>query len=99
MIEGAPAMAVPTRAELDALVRERLAADSDFRARLLADPRGALSELADSEIPEFISVTIHEESLTDVHLVIPAATGDEIAEDDLELVAGGAVCWFDYCKE
>jgi hypothetical protein len=90
-------MAVPTRAELDALVRERLAADPEFRARLLADPRGTLSELAGAEVPEFIEVTVHEESLSAVHIVIPAATGDEIAEEDLELVAGGAVCWTDSC--
>jgi hypothetical protein len=85
-------MAAPTRSEIDAVVRERLATDPDFRARLLTDPRGTLSDISGIEIPDF-TVTVHEESLADVHLVIPAAVGDEIAEEDLELVAGGATCW------
>lgn len=86
-------MSVPTRADVDRIVSEKLAADPTFRDALLADPRAALSEVAGIEIPAFVTIAVHEESLTDIHLVIPAATGDEIAEDDLELVAGGGACW------
>lgn len=86
-------MSVPTRDQLDALVRTRIADDPSFRDLLLSDPRAALSDLAGTEIPDFVTITVHEESLTDVHLVIPAAVGDEIGEDDLELVAGGGSCW------
>lgn len=75
-------MAIPTRAVIDGLVRDPL----------LADPRTAVAALIGTEIPEAITCTIHEESLTDVHLVIPALQGEEISEDDLELVAGGN-CW------
>ena len=89
-------MAIPTRAELDALIQEKLADDPDFRAQLLADPKSALSALVGTDLPDFIDVTVHEESLTDVHLVIPAGVGDEINEEDLELVAGG-VCWTNDC--
>lgn len=92
-------MTVPTRTELDARVRQALAEDPTFRERLMADPRGAISALIATDIPEFVTVTVHEESLTDVHIVIPVTVGDEIHDDDLELVAGGSVCWFDYCKE
>lgn len=84
-------MAVPTRAELDALVAQALADNPNLRDRLLSDPRATLSEIAGVDVPEFITVTVHEESLTDVHLVIPPSV-DEITEDDLELVAGG-LCW------
>jgi hypothetical protein len=90
-------MAVPTRAELDAKIREKLAEDPSFRERLLAAPHSALTELTGAQIPEFITVTVHEESLTDVHLVLPPLLGDEIAEEDLEMVAGGGVCWTDSC--
>jgi hypothetical protein len=86
-------MSIPTREEIDRIVSEKLASDPAFRAALLADPRAALSEASGVQIPAFVTVTVHEESLTDVHLVIPAALGDEIAEDDLELVAGGTSCW------
>lgn len=86
-------MNIPTRAEVDALVRERLNSDSEFRAALLADPRAALSALLGLDLPGAVSVEVHEESLAHVHLVIPAADGDgEISEDELEMVAGGA-CW------
>jgi hypothetical protein len=91
-------MAIPTRAELDALVRERLDSDPDFRAALLADPRAAISSLVGMDIPDVVTVTVHEESLTDIHLVVAAPVVDdgEIHEDDLELVAGG-VCWTNDC--
>ena len=45
-------------------------------------------------LPEMVKVSVHEESLTDVHLVIPAGrSGGEFADADLELVAGGGTCW------
>lgn len=89
-------MSIPTRAGLDALIREELDCDPEFRAQLLADPRATLGALVGTRLPDFIEVTVHVESLTAVHLVMPAPTGDEIAEDDLELVAGGT-CWTDSC--
>lgn len=85
-------MGIPTRAEVDALVRDRLAADPEFRARLMADPRAALSELVGMDIPDAVSIEVHEESLTAIHLVVPPAFGEELSDDDLEAVAGG-VCW------
>lgn len=92
-------MAIPTRAEVDSLVRERVAADPDFRARLVADPRATLSELLDLPLPPAVSVEVHEESLTSIHLVLPASVdrSGELSDDDLELVAGGAACWSDSC--
>ena len=87
-------MAIPTRAEVDTLVRERLAADPAFREQLLADPRAALSALVGVDIPEVGSIEVHEESLTSVHLVLPASSSPaKLSDDDLELVAGGAACW------
>lgn len=91
-------MSIPTRAEVDVMVRERLAADPGFRARLTADPRATLSELVGMNLPEAVTVTVHEESLTSIHLVVPAAApGDgQMSDADLELVAGG-ICWADSC--
>ena len=86
-------MSIPTRDEVSKTINDKLATDPAFREALLADPRAALSDATGVQIPDFVTVTVHEESLTDVHLVIPAAAGDEIAEEDLELVAGGGVCW------
>ncbi len=86
-------MSIPTRAELDTLVRECLANDPDFRAALLADPRAAVSKLLALALPDAVRIDVHEETLTHIHLVIPATFANgEISDDDLEQVAGG-VCW------
>lgn len=89
-------MSIPTRPDVDRIVREKAATDPAFRKALLADPRAAVGEAIGVPIPEYVTVTVHEESLTEVHLVIPAAVGDEVAEEDLVLVAG-AGCWGDEC--
>ena len=90
-------MAIPTRADVDAMVRDRLASDPAFREQLLADPRAALSQLVGIDLPDVVKVTVHEESLTDLHLVLPAVSSKgELADDELELAAGGA-CWADSC--
>jgi hypothetical protein len=82
-------MAVPTRTEIEAMIAENVANDPTYRDRLLADPRGVVGELLGMDLPPSISVILHEESLTHIHLTIPAT--DALSEDDLELVAGG--CW------
>ena len=85
-------MAVPSRPEVEAIIAERIAADPAFRETLLADPRAVLCEVIGFDIPESVQVVLHEESLTQIHLTIPAT--DVLGDADLELVAGG-VCWSD----
>jgi hypothetical protein len=79
-------MAVPTRSEVEAIIAERIAADPGFRDTLLADPRAVLSEIIGFDIPESVQVVLHEESLTQIHLTIPAS--EALSDADLELVAG-----------
>jgi hypothetical protein len=86
-------MAVPTRAEVEAIIAERIAADPGFRDTLLADPRAVLSEIVSFDIPDSVQIDLHEESLTHIHLTIPSS--DELTEADLELVAGGG--WGEAC--
>lgn len=43
--------------------------DEDFRGRLLQDPRGALREL-EIEVPEHLSLSVHDNSGSTHHLVI-----------------------------
>ena len=83
-------MSNPTRAEVEAAVAARIEADPGFRERLLDDPRAVLAEVLGYELPDVVNVTVHEESLTDIHLTIP--TAGDLADADLELVAGG-ICW------
>lgn len=73
------------QAKLAAMVMD----DPALRARLLADPRAVLREIAGVEIPDTITVAVHEESADAFHLVIPPALADELSEDQLDSVAGG----------
>jgi hypothetical protein len=79
-------MAVPTRSQVEALIAERIAAEPAFRDTLLADPRSVLSEVVGFDIPDTVQVVLHEESLTQIHLTIPAS--EILSDTDLELVAG-----------
>jgi len=90
-------MTIPTRGDIDLLVRKHLESDPEFRKRLVADPRGVIGELAGMKLPQSVQVDVHEESLTHVHLVIPhVPPAGELSDKDLELVAGGT-CWSDSC--
>lgn len=84
-------MAVPTRSEVEAILADRIAADPSFRDALLADPRGVVSGIIGMDLPASVQVVLHEESLSQIHLTIPA--GDSLSDDDLELVAGGNNHW------
>ena len=75
------------RAEILGTVRDRAASDPAFRSQLLSDPSAAMSDLLGTPVPDAVSITVHEESLTDIHLVIPALSN--LSQEDLELVAGG----------
>jgi hypothetical protein len=79
------------RTNIDQAIAERLDADPDFRAALVNDPRAALSELTGMQIPESVRVTVHEESVAGIHLVIPSDSA--LSEADLELVSGG-INWY-----
>ena len=88
-------MAVPTRSEVEAMIAERIAADPGFRDALLADPHVVLSEVIGFDIPDSVQVVLHEESLTQIHLTIPAA--EALSDADLELVSGGNFWSDDAC--
>ena len=88
-------MAVPTRTEVEAVLAERIAADPAFRDDLLADPRGVISGVVGFDIPDTVQVILHEESLTQIHLTIPPT--NELADDDLDIVAGGNSTWSSSC--
>lgn len=47
--------------------------DADFRAWLLSDPKGAISQELGVAIPVSMSIQVHEESGTTAHLVLPPA--------------------------
>jgi len=63
--------------------------DPAFRKRLLADPAGTLKR-AGVEVPEGVTIEVVEDTVTKVHLVLPARE-DETLDSDLDLVVGGRI--------
>ena len=61
--------------------------DAEFRARLLENPHAAVKAGVGITIPASISLSVHEESPTSLHLVVPA-TG-KLSKPEMEAVAGG----------
>ena len=69
----------------------RSATDPGFRARLVADPRGAVAEFTGREVSETFNV-VFVENTVDVTIVLPdpVEPAGELSEADLEAVAGGS---------
>ena len=66
--------------------------DADFRGRLVSNPRSALNEAFDIEIPEDLNVVVHEDDARTAHLVLPASS--ELTDAQLQQAAGG----HDWCN-
>ena len=63
------------------------AADDDFRARLIAEPRATLEAETGLRFPDGYQLHVHEESATDAHLVLPPKP--ELSREQLDRIAGG----------
>ena len=63
--------------------------DPEYKARLKADPSAALAE-AGVNVPKNVTVQVHEETDSIVHLVLPPSPAEGVLSDeDLENIAGG----------
>jgi hypothetical protein len=66
--------------------------DEDFRELLLRDPRSGVTEALGVEVPAEITVHVHENSATDVHVVLPPpvvlSAQRPLTDEDLQTVAG-----------
>ena len=76
-----------TQEEMRQELLGKAAADDAFRARLIEDPKAAIKEALNVDLPDTVTVHVHEDSAMSAHLVLPpsAALGDE----DLEAIAAG----------
>ena len=95
-----------SRKDMEAKVIARAWADEDFRKELIADPKGTAEKVFGQKMPESLTIQVHVEDLSNVHLVLPMKpeqSGVELSLDELEQVAGGnfsdccnaysAECW------
>ena len=76
-----------TATDMKEAILTRAAEDGEFRSRLIADPRAAISAETGAAIPEGFAVVVHEDSATTAHLVLPPSP--ELTEAEMEMAAGG----------
>ena len=76
-----------THAELRAKLIGKAAADDGFRAKLVEDPKTAIKEALNLDLPDAVTVHVHEETASAAHLVLPPSPG--LTEADLEGIAAG----------
>lgn len=90
--------------EIDRVLREvvkRSIVDPDFRAKALSNGAAAVKSLSSKPIPEGYTFTFvegkHGKNRT---IVLPAVVSDkdQLLEEDLEQVAGGAIGVLDPCN-
>ena len=89
-------MEMPTRAEAERRIRERAVSDSEFRTQLTEDPKAALEAEFGIPVPSEVTIHVHQESMTELHLVVPSAR-DQLSDEELDMIAGGS-CYGD-CPE
>lgn len=65
----------------------RATSDNDFRARMLADPRSAAQEVTGIEVPDKLTIKVHEDTETCYHIAL--GRQNPMGESQLGDVAGG----------
>lgn len=69
---------------------EKASLDSDFRQRLLSDPKTTVCEEFDITLTESVTINIHESDMQTVHIALPP--NPNMSEEQLEAVSAGACC-------
>lgn len=87
-------MVEQSRTEFEQRLIDKASADSTFREKLKSDPKGAINELMGMDLPDELSITVHEEDESTLHFVLPPA-GDELNSAEMVETVGG-ICW-DHC--
>jgi hypothetical protein len=93
MTEQAPAL---TRHDLEAKIVKRCWEDEAFRQEFTADPAGAFVKYLQVPAAGLPKIVVHHETAGSWHIVLPSrpANINELSEQDLESVAGGALTDF-----
>ena len=78
-----------SRSEFEQKLAELAAGNPEAREQLLTDPKSAIEALLTIELPEGVSITVHEEDADTLHFVLPPA-GDELSAAELAAVSGGS---------
>ncbi len=87
---------VNARKRLEAQLLDRAMKDAAFREELVRDPKAVFARELGISVPEHIKVEVVEERPGTAYLVLPQtppSVGEELADEELETVAGGG--WSD----
>ena len=76
-----------THEEMRAELIERAVVDEEFRGRLMSDPKATIKDELGLDLPDVISIQVHEDTAMTSHLVLPPAANLE--ETELKAAAGG----------
>ena len=76
-----------TPQEMRIRVIEKAAEDTEFRARLVEDPKSAVERELDISIPAGMAVQVHEESADTVHLILPP--NSKLSQADMQAIHAG----------
>ena len=76
-----------TATEMRDQILSRAAEDGEFRARLIADPKAAISAETGTTLPEGFDVVVHEDSAATAHLVLPPSP--TLTDAELAKASGG----------
>jgi hypothetical protein len=87
------------RSEVQRRLVQRSIEDEDFRKKLLDDPKWALEQVLETQLPEDVEVRVVEESPKTIYLVLPGTSlpleeEGELSDQALDAVAGGGT-WTD----
>jgi hypothetical protein len=80
--------------DLEAKLIEKAMADEAFKRELRSNPKAAIAKEVGQELPAELEIEVLEQTPTKLYLVLPmsesvASPSEELAEEQLEAVAGG----------
>ncbi len=87
------------RTALEDRLIARATTDNAFRQLLLRDARVAIRQELGITVPDGVQVRVHDETPTELHLVLPAPRTDELSDRELDQVAAGYIPGNDLNKE
>jgi len=81
-----------SRGQIWDVIVKQASANPKYREALIKDPRALMSQQIGKDIPASVNVKVLEEDANTLYVVLPYApkAGEELADADLEKVAGGS---------
>ncbi|MEH1770607.1 MAG: NHLP leader peptide family RiPP precursor [Nostoc sp.] len=82
-----------TRQDIEARIIAKAWKDEAYKQELLSNPRSVIGREFGVEFPSDVNVQILEENPTSLHFVLPVSpvsVAQDLSEEELEAIAGGA---------